>query len=211
MEKRTIEITIDTAKEWYLSNNETLKRLSLQAFSKEELKEKEFEKIKTFEDALEQLGISQGVNELYIETLDKLPNSKHLIAIYKLDIIRKALNGSDFRPSYTHGPLIYPIILYFSEYRAAYEYVTMNSNHSICGAVTVYVSGSNRTYYMVGGSYSVEPGAIINDDRKFYKIGGVQILSCCESEAVAEHMSKYFANEIFEATNAQYGDYILAQ
>lgn len=39
MEKRKIEITINTAKEWYNSNNESLKAVALQAFSEQELKD----------------------------------------------------------------------------------------------------------------------------------------------------------------------------
>ena len=35
--KRTIEISLETAKEWYKSNNTSLKEIALQAFSKEEL------------------------------------------------------------------------------------------------------------------------------------------------------------------------------
>lgn len=37
MEKRKIEIDINTAKEWYNSNNESLKTIALQAFSEQEL------------------------------------------------------------------------------------------------------------------------------------------------------------------------------
>lgn len=39
MEKRKIEIDINTAKEWYNSNNESLKTVALQAFSEQELKD----------------------------------------------------------------------------------------------------------------------------------------------------------------------------
>ena len=37
MEERTIKVSLDKAKEWFNSGNSTLKELSLQAFSKEEL------------------------------------------------------------------------------------------------------------------------------------------------------------------------------
>lgn len=37
MEKRAIEISLETAKEWYKGDNEVLKNLSLQAFNKKEL------------------------------------------------------------------------------------------------------------------------------------------------------------------------------
>lgn len=38
MEKRTLEITLATAKEWYKGDNEVLKKLALQAFTETELK-----------------------------------------------------------------------------------------------------------------------------------------------------------------------------
>lgn len=54
MEKRKIEIDINTAKEWYNSNNESLKAVALQAFTKEELKNS---LPKTWEEwALENMG-----------------------------------------------------------------------------------------------------------------------------------------------------------
>ena len=56
MEERNITISFDKAKEWFNSNNETLKELALQAFSEEELTTFDFTKIKTFEDALTALG-----------------------------------------------------------------------------------------------------------------------------------------------------------
>ncbi len=37
MEKRTIEISLDTAKEWYKGDNEALKNVALQAFNEKEL------------------------------------------------------------------------------------------------------------------------------------------------------------------------------
>lgn len=45
MEERTIKVTLEKAREWYKSNNSTLKLLALQAFSKEELEVLSFEYI----------------------------------------------------------------------------------------------------------------------------------------------------------------------
>ena len=38
MKERNITITIDKAREWYNSENESLKKIALQAFSEKELK-----------------------------------------------------------------------------------------------------------------------------------------------------------------------------
>lgn len=47
--ERNITITLDKAIEWYNGDNETLKELALEAFTKKELYS--FRNIKTFEDA----------------------------------------------------------------------------------------------------------------------------------------------------------------
>lgn len=44
-ETRTITISLNKAREWYRSGNSTLKELSLQAFSKDELRGPKFEEI----------------------------------------------------------------------------------------------------------------------------------------------------------------------
>lgn len=37
MDKRTVEVSLQTAREWYKSGNKALKEVALQAFSEEEL------------------------------------------------------------------------------------------------------------------------------------------------------------------------------
>ena len=53
-EKRNIQIDLTTAKEWYKGDNETLKKLALQAFTEEELTKVELPK--TFEEYLSTLS-----------------------------------------------------------------------------------------------------------------------------------------------------------
>ena len=63
--ERNIAITLEKAKEWYNSDNESLKEIALQAFSKEELNAFDFTKIKTFEDALTALEYNKST-KVYI-------------------------------------------------------------------------------------------------------------------------------------------------
>ena len=56
MKERNITITIDKAREWYNSENESLKEIALQAFNESELKF-DFRNIKTFKKACEALDI----------------------------------------------------------------------------------------------------------------------------------------------------------
>ena len=60
MEKRNVEITLDTARKWYYGDNESLKEIALQAFTKDELEEKHWRRITTIKDAVDYL-IKKGI------------------------------------------------------------------------------------------------------------------------------------------------------
>ena len=93
MEERNITITIDKAKEWYNSENATLKEIALQAFDKDELTFN-FKRITTFKKACEVLGLNYGEMFFIIKNIATI--SKASTAMFKLNIIRKALNlGQD--------------------------------------------------------------------------------------------------------------------
>lgn len=95
--ERTITITLEKAKEWYNSDNESLKEVALQAFSKEELDIFDFSKVKTFENALTALEYNKSTKVYIRNTINDISMySKASAAMFKLNIIRKALNlGQD--------------------------------------------------------------------------------------------------------------------
>ena len=93
MKERNITVTLNKAKEWFNSGNATLKEIALQAFSKDELTYN-FKDIKTLENACEALGLDYSI--ISIVTKDIATFSKASAAMFKLNIIRKALNlGQD--------------------------------------------------------------------------------------------------------------------
>lgn len=109
MEARNMTITIDKAREWFHSGNEALKNVALQVFSKDELV-CDFRSITTFKDACEVLGFD------YTTTVSAVENIAHYsrasAAVFKLNIIRKALNlyqnlslTKDPERSHIHYPL----------------------------------------------------------------------------------------------------------
>ena len=53
---KTINVSLNEAREWYNSGNETLKELALKCFPLRKLNTHNFENIKTFEDAVNELG-----------------------------------------------------------------------------------------------------------------------------------------------------------
>ena len=95
MKKRKIEISLNTAKEWYNSNNESLKAIALQAFAEEELKNS---LPKTWEEWKENNKVTYHVPPC-LE--NKLVNEKDVeahIALIQLHVLRDA-----YRDSYEKG------------------------------------------------------------------------------------------------------------
>jgi hypothetical protein len=191
MKERNIKVTLEKAKEWYNSSSADLKAVALQAYSEEELKTKSWENIKTFEDACNALGISNLFGVYSVSS--KYNFSKHLTALYKLDIIRRALN-KDYNPSLVHGSVYYPLIKLYNRYDDA-KNVAKNNNWNLCGKIEF----KGTSYFLVGGdcygfgyglsSFSCGCG-IVDANLGFL---------CCKSGEIAQHMSKYFAKEIFDA------------
>ena len=115
MEERNITVTLDKAREWYNSGNESLKEIALQAFSENELKFN-FRSIKSLKDACKALDLKYSDVVFTASAIEKF--SKDSAALFKLSFIRKALNlGQDLHltensdSSYIH----YPNVLFVLE------------------------------------------------------------------------------------------------
>nr|DAD59165.1 MAG TPA: hypothetical protein [Bacteriophage sp.] len=206
METRNIKITLDKAREWYNSNNEALKEIGLQAFSKEELAAFDFTKIKTFEDALailqyskyEKIHITEAINSISMY-------SKASAAMCKLNIIRKALNlGKDLHLIKNSGDsnLYYPYNPFITENSDFYESELNSGEMEIIGKIK-----SEGTLYKVlsgDAAYSEYVGL-----GRFVYYTGVGAANAdigflgCAAEEIAQHFGKYFGMLI---TEAKYGD-----
>ena len=93
MKERNVTVTLNKAKEWFNSGNATLKEIALQAFDKDELTFN-FKSITTFKKACEALGLNSDDMFCIIKNIATI--SKASAAMFKLNIIRKALNlGQD--------------------------------------------------------------------------------------------------------------------
>lgn len=196
MESRNVTLTLDKAKEFYNSGNEALKEVALQAFTENEIKSHDYTTIKTFEDACEALDIDS--DEPYVD-VNMTTLTRHLKAIYKIDIISKALNG-DWIPSMVEGKIYYPFVRFYPAGNMAREAARSN-NWRVCETF----KADGKKYSLVGGGchYSYDGGlgyfgcgcGVVQPD-----LG----LLGCKSREIAEHMSRYFAKEIFEATYAHH-------
>lgn len=91
MEERNMTISFAQARDWFNSGNEQLRGLALQVFNIDELVD-DFRCITTFKKACEVLGY----NYYHMVDINKTLLSRSTSVIFKLNIIRKALNlGQD--------------------------------------------------------------------------------------------------------------------
>ena len=152
METRNVTLTLQKAKEFYNSGNDTLKEVALQAFTEEELKTPKFTDIKTFWQAVEALDLYTCDVKIDLEEFDdhrfEAHTAEHLKAIYELDIIRKALN-SNWKPSLVQGSVYYP---YVRAYPAGPRAIEAASNNNWKLGESFKADG--HKYTLVGGGCS---------------------------------------------------------
>lgn len=199
METRNVALTLQKAKEFYNSGNAALKEIALQAFTKEELTTPKYTNIKTFEDACKYLGLNMDFVNFALCNMENIEGGfgKHLIAIYKLDIIRKALNGTDWKPKMTKGDIYYGWVKFYKKYS------DVPSNKKIIGTFIA----DEQKYILVGGFSAYIPCAGLSNFC--YQVGCGDLhaylgLLCCKSREIAQYMSEQFGNIIFDAFYAQH-------
>lgn len=204
MKERNITITLEKAREWYNSDNESLKDIALQAFDKEELVHN-FKAIKTLEKACEALGLNYSIISSVAK--DVATFSVASAAMFKLNIIRKALNlGQDLHlTKKTGGSYIYypcnPLVTKSSTY---YKSELNSGRIKVIGKI----KSEGEEYYVLGGDTDSGGGAGLGD---FYSSNGVSYASAifgflgCASKEIAQHFGRYFGMLI---TEAKYADMI---
>lgn len=200
MESRNVTLTLQKAKEFYNSGNDTLKEVALQAFTQEELTTTtKYTNIKTFEDACRALGMSinKAACDLNYLTCLKGGLGEHLRAIYKLDIIRKALNGADWNPKMAEGDIYYGWVKFYKESS------DVPSNKKIVGNFIV----DGQKYLLVGGFGGCKLYDGLGNFSYWYGYGYSDAnlgLLCCKSAEIAKYMSEQFGKLIFDACYAHH-------
>lgn len=201
MESRNISLTLEKAREWYNSGSADLREVALQAYTEEELKKKSFRDIKTFEDACYTIMLHPHTEGRLIEKIEVV--SKASAAAYKLNIIRKALNKGQ-KMEFTKDTIYYPHTPFVTRKSTYY-----NDELRDGSMVEVAQFMSNGEVYKLLSSDAANGGnAGLGNFNSDYGVGIsyalVGFLGCASKE-IAEHMSRYFAKEIFEA---KYGDLV---
>ena len=201
--KKTLDISIDMAREWYNGSDEVLRKLALEFYSVDELKVVSFEEIKTFEDAVNVLNLD--IDDVYI-TINRLEKiSKAFAAMFKLNIIRKALNsGQDMNLTENSGKghIHYPYIPLITKDSTYYDDELKSGTMEIIGRF----SYKNNEYYVLGGSACnggyAGLGGFDSSAGVCYAGAGIGFLGCANKE-IAQHLGKYFGMLV---TEAKYGD-----
>lgn len=201
METRNVTLTLQKAKEFYNSGNAALKEVALQAFTKEELTTPKYTNIKTFEDACKALGLNMDFVNFALCNMKNIEGGfgKHLMAIYKLDIIRKALNGADWNPKMTEGDIHYGWVRFYKKSRNR----NIPSNKKIVGNFIA----DGQEYLLVGGFKGYGSCTGLGSFNSTCGCGDSATylgLLCCKSAEIAQYMSEQFGKIIFDACYAQH-------
>ena len=201
---KKIDVSLDEAKKWFNSGNATLKEIALKAFSKDKLT-CNFKNITTFKKACEALGLNY--DDVFYITRNIAIISKASAAMFKLNIIRKALNlGQDLyltknpEDSYIYCPYN-PFVTKSSTY---YESNINSGKMEVIGKI----KSKGEEYNVLGGGTLDGGGAGLGCFGSLNGVGtagaNIGFLGCANKE-IAQHFGKYFGMLI---TEAKYGDMV---
>ena len=202
MKESYVKLSIDDAIEMYHSGNEKFKKIALDAFGEIELNYN-FRLVKTLEDACNALDLNYIC---VVKEADSIANfSKSSAAMFKLNIVKKALNlNRDLH--FINGPkksyIYYPFNLLVSDGSTYYEEELNSGEMEIIGKIKVegeeynILGGKTSTieYFGLGNFFCY--GNVGKADANFAFLG-------CASKEIAKHLGKYFGMLI---TEAKYGD-----
>ena len=202
MKESYVKLSIDDAIEMYHSGNEKFKKIALDAFGEIKLNYN-FRLVKTLEDACNALDLNYIC---VVKEADSIANfSKSSAAMFKLNIVKKALNlNRDLH--FTKGPkksyIYYPFNLLVSDGSTYYEEELNSGEMEIIGKIKVegeeynILGGKTSTieYFGLGNFFCY--GNVCKADANFAFLG-------CASKEIAKHLGKYFGMLI---TEAKYGD-----
>lgn len=205
MEDKTITISIKKAKKWYNSNNKELKTLALETFSKEELETETFSSIKTFNDALNALEHYASKKEIEKVIKGIAFYSKASAAMFKLNIIRRALN-KDYdlhlkKDARSQNYTWYPYFRFVTKSSTYYDDELKRGEYKKLGEVV----SEGITYNVLGGRADYGGHAGLGFFYSYNGVGNARAnvgFLGCATEEIAKHFGKYFGMLIMEAMYA---------
>lgn len=208
METRNLTVTLEKAKEWYNSGNESLKEVALQAFSKEELTVFDFTRVRTFEDALTALEYTESTKVYIRNTINDISMcSKASAAMAQLNIVRKALNlgqNLHFVKNPKDSYIYFPTNPFITKSSNFYKEEIDSGEIKIIGEI----KSEGEEYYVLSGCFDYSCYEGLGSFFTSTPVGGYDT-GCgflgCASKEIAQHFGKHFGMLI---TEAKYGDMI---
>lgn len=191
MDERIVKVSLQKAKEWYNSNNEGLKEIALQAFSKKELTHKSFYNIKTVEDAIQYLRDNNICKDLIDEYQDTNPDS-YSEKICEYRIIVAALTNNEKRKLEIDN-CWFPVV----------QFCKIGTEKICQGNKKVGTIEYDRKKYAVIGGYAYYDG-LGNFDSSHgmsYSVPNI-VFQSVSSKEIAQYISEQFGRLLFEI---QYG------
>lgn len=204
--ERNITITLEKAREWYNSDNISLKEVALQAFNKYEL-EPDYTQIRTLKAACDALELNYSIINAKIKDIIKY--SRASAAMFKLNIIRRALNlGQDLhltKCSDKTSFIWYPQNPFITKDSICYRDRIESNKVEVIGKF----KSNGEVYRVLNGTpcFCGEGLGLFNQSNGVgdgYASSG--FLGCATKE-IAEHFGKYFGMLITEAKYADMVDF----
>ena len=202
MKARNIKISFSDAIELYNSGNERLKMLALNAFTEKELSHR-FIRIQTLQDAC--MALNLDTTDIIRKANDIAKVSKASAAMFKLNIIRKALNlGYDLHLTKDNGDygIYHPHNPFLVEDSTYFESDIDSGKMEIIGKIF----SDGMPYNVLSGWAGRNGGNGLGSFQYCDGVGHPEadngFLGCATRE-IAEHFGKYFGMLIIEA---MYGD-----
>lgn len=189
MDKRTVEVSLQTAVEWYKSGNKALKEAALQAFSEEELVSL-FSDIKDVDDAIEYLKSKDMCHDL-IREYYCAPDYSYTETLAAYRIVVAALTDNEERKLET-GDCYFPIV----------QFCEIGKEKTCWGSKKIgTIKHDGKKYVVVGGraSYCALAGL-----GGFPSVPGVSYswtnvgFRSVSSKEVAQYISEQFGRLLFE-------------
>ena len=204
MKERNVTVTLDKAREWFNSGNATLREVALQAFNKDELM-CDFRRITTFKEACEALELNYNAMSSVAKAIVVV--SKTSAAIFKLNVIRKALNlGHSLYlvKNREDSHVYYPYNPFVTKSSSYYNCEISSDTMEIIGKI----KSEGEEYYVLGGFANNSGCANLSCIHSIFGVSNadahIGFLGCATKE-IAQHLGKYFGMLI---TEAKYADII---
>ena len=202
--KNNCFISVQQARIMYNSGNEALKEIACSAYTEKEVVV-DYQKITNFRKACDALYLNYDEIKEKVDTIYNI--SKSSAAMFKLNIIRKALNfGQDLH--LTKDPensyIYYPHNPFVTKSSTCYKSDINSGIMEVIGKI----KSEGEEYNVLGGGADTAGAAGLGYFASYSGVGDalaiIGFLGCANKE-IAKHFGKYFGMLI---TEAKYGDMI---